>query len=66
MCAELGIQSNWTKTHHYDVLLALHKDIQQLDYVVMHDSSCIIDLHEAFALAQEAANHCKQGIGSAM
>jgi len=50
------MRANGLRTHHYDILLALHEDIQQLDYVIMYDSSCIIDLHEACVLAQEAAN----------
>ncbi len=60
------MRANGLRTHHYDILLALHKDVQQLDYVIMHNSSCIIDLHKAFALAQGSANHCKQGSGSAV
>ena len=38
----------WVKcarAYHYDMVLAFRKDIQQLHNVVMHDSSCIVNLN---------------------
>ena len=45
-----------TKAYHYHILLAFHKDVQQLHYVVVNYSSSILHLNKILACLRYTSN----------